>query len=708
MIVASPPPAAGGPTVLGSWEWDVLDDRMRWSDEVYRILGLPDRAGAPDSKVLLDAVHPDERESFQKAIDDALEGMPCDMVHRLRSVDGCEKQVRHMAAAIFDESGEPLRLIGTLEDITAREAAPAGPDPDQAARYRALFEETPDAVLLLERRRIVECNRAALRLFGCPSPDRLHGKGLGELSPRDQLDGTDSITLANQRVQEALERGRSQFEWTGRRQDTGTEFPAEVVLSRLEIGGEQIVQAVVRDMTLFKEAERKLIHEAHHDPLTELPNRRQFEELLNKALSSARRQGRPVAVIFLDLDGFKRVNDSLGHHWGDALLQSVAERLKQLVRVEDTVGRLGGDEFTILVEHLERTEDVAVLAERVVAALGEPHEIAGRIIRVSASLGISISNRDGETAKELLGKADAAMYRAKEEGRNMYRFYTEDLTHRARERERLRHELHHAIENGQFVLQYQPQIELADGRLAGVEALVRWDHAERGLLSPHRFIPLAEESGQIVRLGEWVLRSACRQAKLWLDDGIEFGRVAINLGSSQIECGQLVETVRKVLGETGLPGDRLELEVAEEILGEWYQARRRLHPLRELGVRVAVDHYGTSCSSALHFRELPIDQIKIDKSFVRHLPDDDNAVAVVRAMIAMARALNLTVIAEGVERDVQPPFLRREGCHRGQGYYWGRPQTLPEFSRAIGPAAASGSLHRPRKGAPSRSRPRTR
>ncbi len=683
MVVANQPPVSGETAPLGSWEWDVLVDRMRWSDEVYHILGLPERAGVPDSKLFLDTVHPEERETFQRAIDDALEGVPCDMVHRLVAVNGQEKRVRHMAAAIFDEDGEPLRLVGTMEDVTGRRSLRGDREDAQGARYRALFEETPDAVLLMERRRIVECNRAALRLFGCRSPDQLYGKCLGDLSAPDQLDGTDSVTLANQLVQETLEQGRQQFEWTCRRQDTELEFPADVVLSRLRIDGEQIVQAVVRDISRVKEAERKLIHEAHHDSLTELPNRRQFEELLNKALSSGKRQRRPVGVVFLDLDGFKRVNDSLGHHWGDALLQSVAERLNQLVRVEDTVGRIGGDEFTILVENLERIEDVAVLAERVVRALGEPYEIAGRIIRISASLGISISSRDGDTAPELLRKADAAMYRAKEEGRNMYRFYTEDLTHRARERECLRQELHWAIEHEQFVLQYQPQIELADGRLAGVEALVRWNHAERGLLPPNRFIPLAEESGQIVRLGEWVLRAACRQARMWLDDGIDFGRVAINLGSSQIECGQLVDSVRAVLDETGLPGDRLELEVTEQLLGDWYQVRRRLHPLRELGVSVAVDHYGTSCSSARHFRELPVDQIKIDKSFVRNLPHDADSVTIVRAMIAMARALNLKVIAEGVETEVQPPFLHREGCDRGQGFFWGKPQTLPEFSRNL-------------------------
>ncbi len=418
----------------------------------------------------------------------------------------------------------------------------------------------------------------------------------------------------------------------------------------------------------------ELEHLARHDYLTSLPNRSLFAERLQQVLATAQRNQRQFAVLFLDLDRFKSVNDSLGHSAGDRLLEKVATRLSRGLRTEDTLARMGGDEFVVLMEHIHHAGDAAQLAEKLIQLLADPIEVNGRQLHLTTSIGISLYPQDATTAETLTSNADAAMYRAKAAGRNIYQFYTPELTRIAHEQVSLSADLRGALGRHELKLVYQPQIHLHNGRVYGVEALLRWHHGKSGLIMPDRFIPLAEDTGLIIPIGAWVLREACAQAKRWLDDGLALERISVNLSGPQIERGDILKTVRRVLAETGLPASRLELEITESFITDHSDTLVSvLKSLRHLGVTLSVDDFGTGYSSLARLKRLPIDRLKLDRSFVRDLPFDEEDTAITRAVIALGLSLGLRVIAEGVENAEQAAFLLQAGCHEAQGYYYSKP-----------------------------------
>ena len=413
---------------------------------------------------------------------------------------------------------------------------------------------------------------------------------------------------------------------------------------------------------------------ARRDYLTGLPNRSLLAERLPHALAAAKRDKRQLAVLFLDLDRFKHINDSMGHTVGDRMLEQVAARLSGTLRGEDTLTRMGGDEFVVLVENIRHEREAALLADKLVQTLSEPVDINGMPICLTTSIGISLYPQDAKTAEGLISNADAAMYRAKESGRNTYQFYTPELTRIAHEQVTLAGELKHALERNELALVYQPQFRLNDSQPFGVEALLRWRHTTAGTILPDRFIPIAEETGLIIPIGAWVLRETCAQGKRWLDSGVTFERISVNLSGPQIQRGDILEMVRRVLAETGLPASKLELEVTESFIMDRNDAMIGvLKSLRHLGVTLSVDDFGTGYSSLARLKRLPIDRLKIDRSFVRDLPFDEEDTAIVRAVIALGRSLGLSVIAEGVETIEQAVFLQQEGCHDAQGYYYSKP-----------------------------------
>ena len=410
--------------------------------------------------------------------------------------------------------------------------------------------------------------------------------------------------------------------------------------------------AVFSDISDIKESEQQLEYLAHHDPLTELPNRLLFTARLDHALERSQRDGTYLAVLFIDLDNFKNINDSLGHPAGDALLRGMAHRLRSLLREEDTVSRLGGDEFTVLLEQLPNPEMAGTIASKLVECFAAPFRLENNSLHVTGSIGISICPTDGTDAATLLRNADAAMYKAKENGRNGYQYYTAELTKTAFERVLLENSLRRALKLDQFVVYYQPQISLADGSLIGAEALVRWQHPEMGLVPPVRFISLAEDTGLIGQLGEWVLRSACYQVKAWQDAGLKVDRIAVNLSGQQLRRKGLVDTVRDALSKSGLEPKYLELEITEGFIME--QAEQTigvLEELRRLGVTLSIDDFGTGYSSLSYLKLLPISTLKIDQSFVNEIPRDPNDEAIAKAIIALAKSLQLNVLAEGVETE---------------------------------------------------------
>lgn len=438
--------------------------------------------------------------------------------------------------------------------------------------------------------------------------------------------------------------------------------------------------AMFSDISAIKQSQKQLEHQAHYDALTELPNRLLLNARLNHALKHAQRNNTILAVIFLDLDNFKHINDSMGHTVGDQLLQEIARRLQQPLRQDDTVARIGGDEFVLLLENIDKPENIISLVEELMCSLNKHLELSGQAIHITASIGISVYPRDGKDAATLLSNADAAMYGAKEEGRNTYQFYTQELTSNAYERVFLKSNLHRALDCNELYLLYQPQINLNSGLLIGVEALIRWRHPDLGTISPAKFIPEAEECGLIHPVGQWVLDTACAQAKKWLDQGFDFGQISVNLSGRQLQRGNTSDDVMKSLEKSQLPADKLELEITENfIIRDADRAIDELNKLREHGVLLAIDDFGTGYSSLSHLKRLPIHKLKIDQSFVRDLSTDDNDLAIANAIIAMGNSLHLTVIAEGIETKQQANLLKEAGCQQGQGYLYSPPITADEM-----------------------------
>lgn len=431
--------------------------------------------------------------------------------------------------------------------------------------------------------------------------------------------------------------------------------------------------------------ERKQAHLyrlAHFDALTGLPNRLLFRDRLQEAVVQAQRSNTMMAVLLLDLDRFKTINDTLGHVIGDALLKAASGRLSRCVRRGDTVARLGGDEFTLILQNVRHVEDVANIAQKILQVLSQPIEILGYEMFISASIGISIYPFDDDPGK-LLENADAAMYRAKEQGRNSYQFYTLDITERSLDRLRLETSLRYALDRSELELHYQPQISLRAGAVLGVEALIRWRHPEWGMVQPQHFIPVAEETGMIEPIGQWVLKTACEQACMWRDAGLPI-RISINVSPQQCRRGGFVSSVVRALAEAGLEPWFLALEITESVLMHDVDATiRNLGALAQMGVGIAVDDFGVGYSSLSYLKRFPIDALKMDRSFVCGLPDNDNDAAIARAIIALAHSLGLQVIAEGVENEDQLQFLRAHGCEQAQGYLWGKPLAVGQITQLL-------------------------
>ncbi|HEY8342377.1 MAG TPA: EAL domain-containing protein [Calditerricola sp.] len=438
--------------------------------------------------------------------------------------------------------------------------------------------------------------------------------------------------------------------------------------------------AVFTDITEQKRYEEQIKHQALHDPLTDLPNRRLFNKRLATAVQQAQGTGRKVAVFFLDLDRFKNVNDTLGHTLGDELLRNVAARLSACVSGEGVLARIGGDEFALLLPSLTERAEAERVAQRIVDRFTQPIALGQRILYVSISVGIALYPDDGDDCPTLIKNADMAMYCAKEEGGNRYRFFTSGMEQKTVQRWKLENGLRQALELGELRLVYQPQVDVRTGLMIGAEALLRWHHPELGWISPASFIPLAEETGLIVPMGEWVLRTACAQAKTWQGAGLPPIRIAVNLSALQFQEGRLVETVQRVLAETGLEPRFLELEITEGIMmTNRDQAVEMLHRLKAIGVKIAIDDFGTGYSSLGYLKRFPIDTLKIDKSFIRDCMDVPEDAAIVKAIIALAQNLNIRVVAEGVEHRRQLAFLFAEGCDVIQGYLYNPPVSPVEL-----------------------------
>ena len=534
----------------------------------------------------------------------------------------------------------------------------------------SVFECSPQGIVIMDTaHRIVDANRACTAMTGFALA-HLRGQRFCEAlhAPEQGPRISDDICASIERS------GEWQGEGELLRADGGR-FPAwqSITAVRAPDGSVRHYIGMFSDISAQRVAEERIRHLAHHDALTDLPNRTLLNDRLGVAMDHARRSGQPLALLFIDLDRFKYVNDTLGHPLGDRLLQAVAQRLHAVVREGDTLARLGGDEFVVLVEGLAGPEGAEQVARKLLQTLQQPVVLDGHELFIGGSIGISLFPQDGDTIEALVRCADSAMYRAKDAGRNTFRFHTREQASRSRERFELEHGLRHAVERGELRLLYQPQADCSSGALVGVEALVRWEHPERGTITPDRFIPLAEEIGLICHIGEWVLNTACSQARTWEREGRPL-RMAVNLSGQQISTDGLVDVVRGALERSGLSPRLLELEITEgHILKRVEHCIDTLHELKGLGLTLAIDDFGTGHSSLSYLKRLPVDRLKIDRSFVEGVPADRDDTAIVATILAMARNLGLAVIAEGVETEAQLRHLSAAHCDEYQGYVLGRP-----------------------------------
>lgn len=577
---------------------------------------------------------------------------------------------------VLDTQHNVTHFVSMHEDISARKATEAN-----LRLWATVFENSAEAVMIADPdNRIISVNRAFSRITGF-DPDEVIGKTPNIVV----LSGQDTTFLRDQRRKLETE-GCWQGEIWDRRKN-GEIYPKWFGITAVKDNTGNLAHyvAIFSDISERKAAEAKIEFLAHHDALTGLPNRVLLRDRLEQALAHAERSHSHVALLFLDLDRFKTINDSLGHSVGDKLLSAATGRIAACTRDTDTISRLGGDEFVVVLTELRDAELAVAIAQKIINSMDNPFDIEGHRLTTSFSIGISLYPEDGRDFDTLLKKADTAMYHAKDTGRNIYRFFTEQMNVHALERLMVQNRLRQALQRNEFILHYQPQIDLASGRVFGVEALIRWDNPELGRIGPDRFIPIAEESGQILALGEWVLQAACRQAQTWHEAGLRL-TMAVNISALQMQQPGFVDSVERALATTGFEPGRLELELTESVLIQ--NAEHTLETARRLkaiGVTISIDDFGTGYSSLSYLKRFAVDRIKIDRTFVRDILTDPEDAAIVRAIIQMARSLNLKTLAEGVETREQLDFLRGERCEEVQGYYYARPLPDEAIVTLIGP-----------------------
>lgn len=641
---------------------------LRASASVEQLLGYrPDELVGTKLQDLY--VMPDAREAFLAALE-AGDGKVRNYETALRHRDGRIVWVSTNAQRFFDEHGRLVGVEGTTRDVTESREAEI-----RMRKLSGALEQSADAVMVTDREGVIEYVNPAFETTTGYARDEAVGR-----RPSLLKSGAHSEQFYRQLWQTILAGEVFQDVFVNRQKD-GTEYYEEKTISPIKGPDGAVTHFVAtgKDITERMQTQERLQYLAHHDVLTGLPNRALFVDRLEHALARSHDRQFMVALLFVDLDRFKVINDTLGHDVGDHALRELAVRLSGCVREGDTVARLGGDEFAVLLEDVTANENIAPIASKLLDALSRPFEWQRRELFITASIGISLAPIDGQDPKTLLRHADIAMYRAKDLGRNTYRFYSADMSAKAFERLSMETSLRHALARDEFALYYQPQVDAATGRLMGLEALLRWRHPELGLVDPGDFIPILEETGLILAVGEWVLRHACRQAQIWQDAGYPAFRLAVNLSSGQFNAAGLPSLVADVLADTGLDPRCLELEITEGVLvHHGPETTDTFRALAGLNVRLAIDDFGTGYSSLSYLKRFAIDTLKIDRTFVSDVTRDADDAAIVQAIIAMARRLNIQVIAEGVETEEQREFLREQGCEMVQGLLFGGPLSVQE------------------------------
>jgi len=656
--------------------FDAVDLRCRFANKAYaRMWGWDEQSilGRPVREVIGEEGYREIAPHIERVI----AGETVTYERTVKAADGGERVLEVNLRPQRDESGRTVAAFVLIHDITRHRMAELSVR-ESEERLQKFADATRSGIVFHEDGIVTDCNDAILRLIGYRYDEIVGTAIIQYVSPDFREQALEMVRKGIERPYESEIIARD-----------GTPIPVEFEGRLMPFNNKEYRLSVVRDIRRRKASQARIHFLAHHDLLTGLPNRALLLERLEFILAAARRRGTQAALLFMDLDNFKTVNDSLGHAAGDALLKILAERIPAMLRGVDVVSRHGGDEFLVVLPEVQADGPIPV-AEKLLAAISEPMVLEGQSISVSASIGIALYPRDGETPEALIRSADAAMYLAKERGRSNYQFFNRGLAEAAYRALTLETRLREAIRDGSFLVHYQPQVRVDTGAVIGVEALIRWPQADGSWIEPNDFIPVAEQRGLIRTIGKWVLREACRQNRKWQDAGIAPLPVAVNLSSIQFRQKDFVREVEEALGESGLDAQFLAFELTESMLmGDTGDMARTLEGLKALGVKLAIDDFGTGHSSLMHLKRFPIDKLKIDRTFVRDLPDDADGRASTGAIIDLARNMGITSIAEGVDRPEQLDFLKSRGCEEAQGHL---------FCRAMPAAEIAAWLDRPHSG----------
>lgn len=659
------------------YEWDMETGIRMWFGNVDAQLGYANGEFSRTTEAWQNSLHPDDRDRVASALEQHFQTrLPFLAEYRIQCRDGSFLYWRDRGKALWDKNNRPYKWIGVTTNITLAKRS------EEALRkaekkYHSIFENAIEGIFQTTLDgHYLTANPMLAKIYGYNSPEELIAAC---------TDIEHQLYVSPQRRQEFQELIQNQgtisgFESQIYRRDCSIIWISENAYGLYNDSGELIgYEGTVEDITERKQAEATIHYQAFHDLLTGLPNRTLFNEKLLTSLNQTKINGEKLGILFLDLDRFKIINDTLGHAVGDQLLQQASQRLKNCLRSGDTIARWGGDEFTLLLPEIHRKEEVAKIAQRAVEALKPAFYLEGRELYITTSIGIALYPDDGEDAQTLLINADAALYQAKERGRNNYQMYAPTMNSQTSELLALENYLHHALSREELVLYYQPQVNIKTGKINCMEALIRWQHPQLGLMLPEQFVPLAEETGLIVSIGEWVLREACAQNQLWHQAGFTGLRVAVNLSARQFQQPNLADTIGRILTETGLEARSLELEITETtIMQDVEFTNTMLGNLQEMGINISMDDFGTGYSSLSNLKKFPLRALKIDRSFVLELAVDPRDTAILSAAIALGHGLNLRVVAEGVETPEQLEKLRHLHCDEMQGYLCSPPLPAAE------------------------------
>ncbi len=665
---------------LGSWEIDLQSNIATWSDESYNIYGV-DKTTQPTLELFISLLLPKYAQEAQLLILEGIKtGEVISLECKIKRDDGEIRNLIITGQAVFNEEYLPIKLIGSTQDIT--ELANTKREADE---FKQLVQYSANEIYIVhyDKLNYLYVNDGAINSLGYSS-DELLNMNIFDINPHLKIEHVDALKKIEKEKGKVLNRA------IHKRKD-GSLYHAQSLIHRVKYNNEDAfvifdtdITKQVEDEKFLEEQTLKLNHQANHDTLTSLPNRMLFHDRLSQIIKSSSRNKEKFALLFLDLDQFKKINDTLGHHFGDDVLIEAALRLKSIIREEDTLARLGGDEFTIILKDVKGIQSASIVAQKIISIIKEPIYTRGQTLSISSSIGISMFPDDATSEENLIKFADTAMYKAKDEGRDNFQFYSSDMTTQAFERVVMESSLRIAIKEEQFVVYFQPQYNAITNIITGMEALVRWQHPQIGLVPPGKFIPIAEETGLIIEIDRLVMKQAMKQFSRWYNKGYNPGMLSLNLAMKQLNEPDFISTLLDTMKSLNFQASWLELEVTEgQVMKNPIAAIKKLQEISDMGIDLAIDDFGTGYSSLAYLKKLPLNKLKIDRGFVKDIPDDEDDIAITKAIIALGSSLNLKLIAEGVETQSQRDFLVEHGCENIQGYFYARPMPAEEIEELL-------------------------